>query len=90
MKIFNNLYSQNTGSDGIFTDRSSFFTTTITALYGFTNRLNVGINTRWRKVRNHALPSLAFAVFGSGEDGGSRSGLTAFGPMVRWAAIPQW
>ena len=90
MKIFNNLYSQKTGSDGIFTDRSSFFTTTITALYGFTNRLNVGINTRWRKVRNHALPSLAFAVFGSGEDGGSRSGLTAFGPMVRWAAIPQW
>lgn len=90
IKIFNNLYSQKTGGDGELIDRSSFFTTTLTALYGLSNRLNVGINTRWRKVRNHALPSSPFGVFGSDENGSSRSGLTGFGPMIRWAAIPSW
>ncbi len=90
IKIFNNLYSQKTGGGEELTDRSSFFTTTLTALYGLSNRLNVGINTRWRKVRNHALPSSPFGVFGSDENGSSRSGLTGFGPMIRWAAIPSW
>ena len=90
IKIFNNLYSQKTGNDGELTDRSSFFTTTLTALYGLNNRLNIGINTRWRKVRNHTLPSSAFGVFGSDENGNSRSGLTGFGPMLRWAPIPSW
>lgn len=90
IKLFNNLYSQKTGSDGELVDRSSFFTTTLTALYGLSNRLNIGINTRWRKVRNHALPSSPFGVFGSDENGSSRSGLTGFGPMIRWAAIPSW
>lgn len=90
IKVFNNLYTQKTGSDGELLDRSSFFTTTLTALYGLNNRLNIGINTRWRKVRNHALPSSAFGVFGSDGNGSSRSGLTGFGPMIRWAAIPSW
>ncbi len=90
IKVFNNLYTQKTGNDGNLTDRSSFFTTTLTALYGLNNRLNVGINTRWRKVRNHALPSSPFGVFGSDEAGSSRSGLTGFGPMIRWAAVPAW
>ncbi len=90
VKIFNNLYTQKTGIDGNLTDRSSFFTTTITALYGLNSRLNIGLNTRWRKVRNHLLPSSPFGVFGSDEIGTSRSGITALGPMIRWAAIPQW
>ena len=32
VKIFNNLYSQMTGSDGKLTDRSSFFTTTVSTI----------------------------------------------------------
>lgn len=90
IKVFNNLYSQQTRSDGILTDRSSFFTTTLTALYGLNNRFNVGINTRWRKIRNHALPSSPFGVFGSDENGSTRSGVTGFGPMLRWAPVPKW
>jgi len=57
IKVFNNLYSQKTGGNGELNWRSSFFTSTLTALYGLNSRLNVGINGRWRKVRNHALPS---------------------------------
>ena len=89
IKIFNNLYSQKTRSDRKLTDRSSFFTTTLTALYGL-SKVNVGINTRWRKVRNHLLPSSPFGVFGSDENGSSRSGLTGFGPMIRWAPVQKW
>jgi len=90
IKVFNNLYSQKTGGNGELNWRSSFFTSTLTALYGLNSRLNVGINGRWRKVRNHALPSSPFGVFGSDENGSSRSGLTGFGPMIRWAPVPQW
>ena len=90
IKIFNNLYSQKIGNDGDLTDRSSFFTTTLTAFYGLNNRFNVGINTRWRKVRNHALPSSPFGVFGSDENDSTRSGVTGFGPMIRWAPILAW
>lgn len=90
IKIFNNLYTQKTISDSILDSRSSFYTTTVTALYGLSNRLNVGINGRVRRVRNHSLPSSPFGVFGSDENGSSRSGLTGIGPMLRWAAVPQW
>lgn len=90
LKIFNNLYSQKTGGEDNLTDRSSFFTTTLSALYGLNNRLNIGINTRFRKVRNNPLPSSPFSVFGSGENGSSRSGLTAFGPQIRYAPVPKW
>jgi len=93
LKIFNNLYSQQTGSNMQLTDRSSFFTTIISALYGLSYRFNIGINTRYRKVRNNALPSSPFSVFG-GEDinssKNSRSGLTALGPQIRWAPVPAW
>jgi len=90
IKLFNNLYTQKTGSAEELTDRSSFFTTTLTALYGLNNRLNIGINGRWRRVRNHNLPSSPFGVFGSDENGSTRTGVTGFGPMIRWAPVPQW
>lgn len=89
IKIFNNLYSQQTGSPDL-TDRSSFFTTTMTGLYGISERFNAGIHTRFRKVRNNPLPSSPFTVFGSGDDGSSRTGITAIGPMIRVAPVPQW
>ncbi len=90
LKIFNNLYSQRTGNESELTNRSSFFTTSLSALYGFSDRFNIGISTRFRKVRNNSLPSSPFSVFGSGNEGSSRSGLTALGPQIRVAPVPKW
>jgi len=92
IKVFNNLYSQKTvdNESGELANRSSFFTTSISALYGLSNRFNIGINTRYRKVRNNALPSSPFSVFGSDNEGSSRSGITAIGPQIRYAPVPKW
>jgi len=92
IKVFNNLYTQRTGNEGVLTDRSTFNTTSLSVLYGLTNRFNIGINTRYRRVRNDRLPSSPLAVFGNNlEDGESdRQGLTAFGPQIRYAPVPKW
>ncbi len=90
IKVFNNLYSQQTGDVNELRDRSSFNTTSLSVLYGLNNRFNVGIATRFRKVRNNPLPSSAFSVFGSEGVGSSRSGVTAFGPQIRYAPNPKW
>ena len=90
IKIFNNLYSQQTGNGSELFDRSSFYTTSLSVMYGLNNRFNVGIATRFRKVRNNPLPSSPFSVFGSGGEGNSRAGLTAIGPQIRWAPNPKW
>ena len=92
LKIFNNLYTQKTGSVENLTDRSTFFTTSISALYGLTNKFNIGINTRLRRVRNDKLPSGVLDVFGNSEGAGisSRVGLTAFGPQIRYAPVEKW
>lgn len=90
IKIFNNLYTQKTGSADNLTDRSTFFTTTLTALYGLTDRFNIGINTRYRRVNNARLPSSALNVLSSLEQGSGRQGLTAFGPMIRYAPVEKW
>lgn len=90
IKIFNNLYTQRTGNADNLTDRSTFFTTTLTALYGLTDRFNLGINTRYRRVSNDRLPSSALNVLSSLEEGSGRQGLTAFGPMIRYAPVEKW
>lgn len=90
IKIFNNLYTQKTGSQENLTDRSTFFTTTLTALYGLTDRFNIGINTRYRRVNNARLPSSALNVLSSLEEGSGRQGLTAFGPQIRYAPVEKW
>lgn len=90
VRLFNNLYSQKTRSGGDLSDRSSFFTTLVNVLFGLNNRFNIGFATRFRKVRNQSLPSSAFEVFGSDKFGASRSGITAFGPQVRYAPVSSW
>ena len=90
IKVFNNLYSQKTGDGNELFDRSSFYTTSLSVMYGLNSRFNVGIATRFRKVRNNPLPSSPFSVFGSDDERNSRSGLTAFGPQIRWAPVPKW
>ncbi len=91
LKIFNNLYSQQTGSVEELTNRSTFFTTSVSAIYGVTNRFNAGLEFRYRRVLNSPLPSSAFDVFqGGNESTVFRQGVTAIGPRVRFAPIPAW
>lgn len=89
-KIFNNLYTQRTGSAENLTDRSTFFTTAISALYGLNNRFNIGLAARYRRVRNESLPSSALNVFSSVNEGSARQGLTAIGPQIRYAPVEKW
>ncbi len=92
VKFFNNLYTQRTGNEGNLTDRSTFNTTSLSVLYGLTNRFNIGFNTRYRRVRNDKLPSSPLAVFGNNlaEGESARQGITAFGPQIRFAPVPKW
>jgi len=90
IKIFNNLYTQKTGSENNLTDRSTFLTNSLSYLYGLNNRFNVGFATRYRRVRNDQLPASALKVLGSDEAGSSRQGITAFGPQIRYAPVEKW
>jgi len=91
VKIFNNLYTQRTvNSEGALSDRSTFFTSSVSFLYGLNNRFNIGFNTRYRRVRNDGLPSSPLAVFGSADGSIFRQGVTAFGPQIRYAPVERW
>ena len=87
LKFFNNLYSEKIKADD---RRSTFFTTLFSGLYGLNNRLNIGIAGRFRAVSNHTSESSAFDVFGFNNVTSSRIGLTAIGPIVRYAPVPKW
>ena len=85
-KLFNNLYSQRTGDGENLTQRSSFYTAWLSFLYGVNNRFNAGFDIRYRRVANEPLPNSPLHVFSSSiPDGSSRSGITSFGPKIRWA-----
>lgn len=80
IKIFNNLYSQ--VAEG---ERSSFFTTSVSALYGFSDRVNIGFDLRYRRVRyDDALQASNFDVLAGGGSY-SRTAISGFGPKVRIA-----
>ena len=80
IKIFNNLYSQEAAGE-----RSSFFTTSVSALYGVTNRFNFGFDLRYRRVRyDEAGTASNFAVLTEGGNF-SRTAISGFGPKVRFA-----
>ncbi|MEO0733913.1 MAG: DUF547 domain-containing protein, partial [Bacteroidota bacterium] len=84
IKIFNNLYSQEVSGE-----RASFFTTTTSAIYGLTDRFNVGFDLRYRRVRyDEAGTASNFDVF-SGGGNFSRTAVTGFGPKVRIAPFNQ-
>lgn len=88
-KLFNNLYTQTTTEDGEGKRiaRSTFFTSSLSFLYGINSRFNLGIDARYRRVRNTDLPSSPLGVFGQGDQASSRQGLTTLGPKIRWAPI---
>lgn len=84
VKIFNNLYSQEAAGE-----RSSFFTTSTSVLYGLTDRFNVGFDLRYRRVRyDEAGTASNFDVFSEGGTF-SRAAVTGFGPKVRIAPFNQ-
>ncbi len=83
-KLFNNLYTQRTGDGENLNQRSTFFTSSLSFLFGVSHRFNAGFDLRYRRVRNDGLPSSAFDVFGAGGQS-SRQGVTSFGPKIRWA-----
>ncbi len=89
-KIFNNLYTQRFGSNGERTDRSTFFTTIFSFLYGVNNRFNAGVDIRYRRVLNDQLPSSVLTVFEKQESSVSRAGITTIGPKIRWAPVRAW
>ena len=88
LKLFNNLYTQSTGSeennDGL---RSTFFTSTFSYLYGLTGKFNLGAELRLRSVSNDPLPSSGFDVLkgGSNDNFSTRTGVSGLGPKIRWA-----
>lgn len=88
VKIFNNLYTQRTGSPDALTTRNDFFSTNGSFLYGFTNRFNAGFDFRYRRVANSNLPSSPLGVLGNNADISSRTGFTNFGPKIRVAPFP--
>lgn len=92
LKVFNNLYTQSTGTPETFGSRSNFFTATLSYLYGLNNRFNLGFETRYRKVSNVSLPSSPFAVFTANKDNtfSVRQGITGIGPKIRWAPVKKW
>jgi len=85
IKAFNNLYNQRTGSEGNLIDRSTFFTTTVSALYGVSNRFNAGLEFRYRRVNYGNLPSSPLAAFSANDGDITRQGITGIGPKVRIA-----
>jgi hypothetical protein len=90
-RLFNNLYSQQTGSMDELQNRSNFFTGLFSVLYGVNDRFNAGFDLRYRRVLNSENPSSAFDVFGTNQDPTSfRQGLTYAGLKIRWAPIPKW
>lgn len=83
VKLFNNLYSQKQGGN-----RNSFYTTLVNYLYGAGPRFNVGFDARIRSVSFGPESEGIFKVFGGSQN--NRGGFTAWGPKIRWAAIPKW
>jgi hypothetical protein len=85
IKIFNNLYSQEAAGE-----RASFFTTWTSALFGLTDRINVGFDLRYRRVRyDEEGTARNFDVFRSDGAGAFRQGVTGVGPKVRIAPFNQ-
>jgi hypothetical protein len=88
-KIFNNLYTQRIG-EGMDAQRSNFFTTFVTSLYGVSNTFNAGLELRYRRVSNEMGSSSPFEIFNDVTRNGSRHELATIGPKVRWAPVPKW
>lgn len=87
-KLFNNLYTQQAGpGDGILENRSTYFTSSLSFVYGLMNRFNAGFDVRFRGVRNDGVPSSPFQLFNFEKGNHTRYGVTTIGPKVRFAPL---
>ncbi|MEL6134347.1 MAG: DUF547 domain-containing protein, partial [Bacteroidota bacterium] len=84
-KIFNNLYTQQTGDGETLIDRSTFFTSWLSFVYGVSDRFNAGFDLRYRRVSNDLASASPFSVLGNPEGAVTRQGITTIGPKIRWA-----
>jgi len=92
-KSFGNLYNQVTGREGRLSDQATFFTFNYSALFGFTNRFNAGIDLRYRQVSFGSEDRSRFDVFSLEQSASNRHGLTGVGPKIRYApfkALPNF
>jgi hypothetical protein len=90
VKIFNNLYTQKDGNGQTLNQRSNYFTTSFSFLYGKSSRFNIGFVSRYRRVVNSTLPSSALEIFQSANGQNGRQRFTAVGPQIRWAPVTSW
>ena len=88
VKWFNNLYSQTTPNAEAGTNRNTFFTSTLSALYGVNNTFNAGLEIRYRRVSDEPTPATPFGVF-AGDAQRARTGFTGIGPKIRYAPFPE-
>jgi len=90
IKLFNNLYTQKEGDGNSLSSRATYFTSSLSFLYGKTNRFNIGFVSRYRRVLISSLPSSALDVFQSTQSFPYRQRITAIGPQIRWAPSKSW
>jgi len=94
LKAFTNLYTQETGAvGGNLSDRATFFTQNLSALYGFNNRFNAGIDIKYRQVSFGSNTDSGFDVFTLEQTATTRQGLTGIGPKIRYSpfiALPNF
>ena len=92
IKWFNNLYTQKTRNqpnDADFAQCSTFFTSSLSVVYGIGNRINLGFDARYRRVRYDEPPATALGVFAFKNNPQTRQGLTGLGPKLRIAPFPR-
>ncbi len=85
VKIFNNLYTQQTGPGGDLRDRATFLTTTTSVLYGLKPKFNIGFDIRYRHVRYNSIGDSPLSVLTFNDSPSSRQGVTGIGPKIRYA-----
>ncbi|MEN0003470.1 MAG: DUF547 domain-containing protein [Bacteroidota bacterium] len=89
VKIFNNLYTQQTTANGELTDRATFFTALTSVLYGWNDRFNIGFDVRYRQVQYNSANDSPLSVFNLESTPSSRQGFTGIGPKFRYAPFEQ-
>ncbi len=90
LKVFNNLYTQTAffdeGNDKVdLSNRSTFFTSSFSFLYGYSNNLNIGFEFWIKSVRYDAAGSSPFSLFQFESNELSRTVLSHIGPKIKFA-----
>lgn len=90
LKVFNNLYTQTAffdeGNNKVdLSNRSTFFTSSFSFLYGYSHNLNIGFEFWIKSVRYDAAGSSPFSLFQFESNELSRTVLSHIGPKIKFA-----